>query len=268
MDFKEWIGKSAETEFTLNPELYRSFQKDLEIDGFLTDEGDPLPPFGHWLYLADQEYESFTDMFKELEDLNISWRSGKISVNTPLVAGRDCKSILKIKDIDPVGEEGQSVLISLSQRVFSGRSVAIEEELQILVTDNSVDQQKRHRLDFDPDWVLEIDRDRVKKYLTLDPMIFGRPASDILSGLGKEKKESPEHNIQGPPGMVLLLESFSENFESRKIESFDYNSYGIETIDSLTIACRDTDTYETSMRLINSRRQVLFSTEIQWNYAW
>jgi len=268
MDFKEWIGKSAETEFTLNPEPFRSYQEEMERDGFLTDEGDPLPPFGHWLYIANQESGSFTDIFKESGDLNIYWKSGKISVNSPLVVGLDCKSVLKIKDIESINEESQSVLITLRQSVFAGRSAAIEEELQVVVADNSGNQQKRHRIDFDPDWELEIDQNRAEKYLTLEPRIFGRPAPDILSGLGEQEKQSAGHRIQGPPGMILLLETFSENFGSRKIESLNYRSYGVENVDSLTIACRDTDTYQTSMRLINSRRQVFFSTEIQWNYAW
>lgn len=268
MNFKEWIGKSAEKEFTLDPELFRSYEDLRGSDGFLTDEGDPLPPFGHWLYIANQENGSFTDIFKEAADLNIYLKSGKMYVNSLLILGQDCKSILEIKDIDSIDEGGQSVLISLHQRVFTGRSAAIEEELQVLLSDNPGDQQKKHRIDFDPDWELEIDQERAKKYLNLEPRIFGRSVPDILSGLGKQEKRSPERRIQGPPGMVLLLDTFSENFESRKVESFDYKSYGVETVDSLTIACRDTDTYQTSMRLIDSRKRVLFSTEIQWNYAW
>ncbi|HMB98264.1 MAG TPA: hypothetical protein VKM36_07260 [Balneolaceae bacterium] len=268
MDFKEWIGKSSEMEFTLNPETFRSYQEQMDTDGSFTDEGDLLPPFGYWFYVADQDNGSFNDIFKDSGDLNIYWRSGKISVNTPLVVGRDCKSVLKIKDVESLSEEDQSFLITLSQRVLTGRSAAIEEELQVVAAGNSGNQQKRHRIDFDPDWELEIDQNRAEKYLTLEPRIFGRPAPDILSGLGEQEKQSAGPSIQGPPGMILLLETFSENFGSRKIESLNYRSYGVENVDSLTIACRDTDTYQTSMRLINSRRQVFFSTEIQWNYAW
>lgn len=268
MDFKEWIGATEETEFTLDPELFRSYQEEMERDGFLTDEGDPLPPFAHWFYLADQNNEPFAKMLQESEDLNIFWRSGKLSVNSALVAGQHCKSVLKIRDIDSIDEDGHSALITLHQRVLAGRSAAIEEELKVLVTENSEEPQKRRRINFDPDWELEIDQNRAKKYLTLEPGIFGRTVSGLLSGLDNSEKKSPGRKIRGLPGMVLLLESFSENFESRKIESFDYKSFPVETIDSLTVACRDTDTYQTSMRLIDSHRRVIFSTEIQWNYAW
>lgn len=268
MDFKRWLGKSTETEFILDPETFRLYEKNMDSENFPADEGDPLPPFGHWLYIADQQSDIFSDIFTGLEDHSIYWNSGKISMKNALKIGEKCKYILKIKDIDSIEDTDSSFLISFTQKVLSGKITAVEEEFQILVTENSGEHESKHRINFDPDWELEIMEEQAKKYHKLNSQIFGYPAADILSRFSDQKRRSTNHKIQGPPGMVLLLESFSENFESRKIESMEYKSFAFESDDLLKIASRDTDAYQTSMRLINSQRQVLFSVEIQWNYAW
>jgi len=270
MNVKEWIEKTIETECTLNPENLQSYEEDLQKEGYITETGDQLPVFGHWFCISDYKDRSEEDFFFIPENRNVYWKSGSIKINESLKAGNTCKLDLKIKKADFIHDTDQSLLVSLSQKISDGRVVAIEEEIQFLITDDFRKHEKTHRINFDPDWEVEVKQNKLNSIHRLRPVFHGIPANDLLSSSASEVQHSKQNqlNLQGSPAALLLIESFSRNFESRVIQSLKYQSFSFHSEEPLTIASRDSDTYQTSMRLINSRRQVLFSAEIQWNYSW
>ncbi|MGF1669915.1 MAG: hypothetical protein ACFCU6_05675 [Balneolaceae bacterium] len=266
MDFKKWAGRSVDSEFILDPELIRTFEEKMNRNSYMVEKGDDLTPFGHWLYIEKNNEKSFEVLCPGAENQSVYWYSGKIEVNEYLKIGDTYKSYLKVISTEAENDESLPVKVKIHKRINTGNKMAIEEEQVLLISDNTENQETKRRIDFSPDWELEISSEQMESVKSLSPSFLGHPVTDMLN-LKKNKKDD-QLCIQGSSLAVLVFESFNYHFESRKIESFEYRTLAFGFEGELFIACRDTDAYQSSMRIINQRRQVLFSAEIKWSYSW
>jgi hydroxyacyl-ACP dehydratase HTD2-like protein with hotdog domain len=266
MDPKKWVGKSKESEFLLDPDIIQRVEGKLGRDGILIEKGDELKRYGHWFYTFEDNL--FLDDLSgpEFENYSFYWHAGRIEYASSLILGNTYNRTVQIRDVKNIGGEEAGILITLGIKIRSGRKIAIEEEQTILFTDNIEEHQNLRRIGFEPDWIQEVNPEKINTLLNLNSRMFGNPVTDALTKANNKPVNGLE--VQGSASMILLLDSFMYHFESRKVDRLTYKLHAYTDEEQLSIAGRDTDAFVTSMRLINSRRQVLCSLEVRWSYNW
>lgn len=267
MNPDEWIGKSIKTEKKLSTERYQRFVELMgREDDYVAEKGDPLPPYGHWLYPAD-EAESDPTFLPPLQGKKYYWYEGTLESDSTLRVDESCQKNLKITDIRELPDQEDSWLISLSQTIHSDGRRAAGEQLQILYTDHESSIHDVRRISFEPDWVQDVRSDQVASLKKLAPKLAGVSILDILSNTGDSAKDGL--TISGPIALVLLLESFDYHFDSRAASSVTYKASGFSPDEGpFLIGGRDSDSYVTDLCILNSRKQALFSASIRWSSTW
>ncbi len=266
MEPKEWVGKSNESEFLLDQNIMQHIEDKMGRDGFIIEKGDELNRYGHWFYTIDDK--QFLDDLSGpgFENHSFYWHSGRIEYASSLILGNKYKRTVQIRDVKKIGEEDSGFLITLGIKIRFGRKIAVEEEQTILFTEHIDGHQNLRRIDFEPDWSQEVKLEEINTLLNLNGRMFGNPVTDVLIKTNHKPKNGLE--MQGPASLILLFESFMYHFESRNIDRLTYKLHAYSGEGQLSIAGRDTDAFVTSLRLINSRRQVLCSLEVRWSYNW
>lgn len=266
MDPKEWVGKSQESEFLLDHNIIQHVEGKMGRDGVIIEKGDELNRYGHWFYTFEDNQLLGDLSGPGFENHSFYWHSGRIEYISSLILGTRYTRTVQIRDVKKTGGENSGFLVTLGIRIRSGRKNAIEEEQTILFTDNIDEHQNLRRIDLEPDWIQEVKLEEINTFLNLDSRMFGNPVTDALTKTNHKPADGLE--VHGSASLILLLESFMYHFESRKIDRLTYKLHAYSDEGQLSIAGRDTDAFVTSMRLINSRRQVLCSLEIRWSYNW
>jgi len=266
MDPKEWVGKSNESEFLLDHKIIQHVEGKMGRGSFIIEKGDKLNLYGHWFFASDDKL-FFNDLSSsDLEKYSFFWHSGRIEYLNSLILGSRYTRTLQIRDVKEIGEESSAFLVTMGIKIRSGRKTAVEEEQTILLSKNIDEHQNLRRIQFEPDWIQEVKLEEINNLLNLNGRMFGNPVSDALTQKNQESANSLD--VQGSTSLILLLESFMYHFKSRKADRLTYQLHAYSNEGQLSIAGRDTDSFDTSLRLINSRRQVFCSLEIRWSYNW
>lgn len=265
MDPKKWVGKSTKTDFIPGQEIIQQVEEKLGRGRYVVEKGDELNLYGHWFFSHDDSLivDELTD--SENEDYKFYWHSGRIEYNKYLVLGSIFSRTVQVRDVQEYDDEHSSYLITLEIRIRSGNKVILEEE-QVLILCKSIESyQDLRRINFEPDWSQKVKLEEINGLANLHGSIVGYPVTDPLNHVNDHQNTIQVH---GSKSLILLLESFMYHFESRKTDRFSYKIHTFSNEGQLSIAGKDTDAFVTSLRLVNSRRQVLASVDIRWSYNW
>jgi hydroxyacyl-ACP dehydratase HTD2-like protein with hotdog domain len=266
MDPKQWTGKSVESEVFLDPAVIQRGRDDIRKERLAIESGDTLNLYDHWLFPAGTL--PFQDELSELvqESYSITWKSGRIDYRKPLHAGDTYNRTVQVQKVDEIQGEMTSYLVRTGIKIRQGHDLLLEEEQDLLLTKNLEQHHDLRRINFEGDWKLNVDSDERKITGSLQSTFFGHPVSDSVALTGQ--KDDSGITIQGSPSVILLMRSFTEHFESRKADRLSYAIHGISEENELVISGKDTDAFVTSLRLINSKRQVLVGLDVRWSYNW
>lgn len=157
-----------------------------------------------------------------------------------------------------------SWLITLDHQITANDKVAIREQQKLLLTDAIKEHEAPRRLHFDPDWQHD-NPELLNPVRKLDSGLAGRTVSDFLS---PGTTSGDPVIIQGSTALILLLDLFQFHFESRDAEEVSYQSHSYLPETDVLIAGEDSDSFITSLRMVNTRKQVLFGADIRWKYSW
>lgn len=264
MDPKKWIGKSVSSDFIPGQEIIQKVDEKLGRDRYVIEKGDELNLYSHWFF-TDENSRIFDELSDfENKNYNLYWHSGRIEYKNYLILGDNYTKTVQVRDVTE-NHDDSSYLITLGIKIRSGNRLVLEEEQVLLFCKEIEQHQDLRRIDFDPDWSQEVPLEEINALSNLSGAFFGFPVSDLLN-----QKQNHQNNmkVQGSRGLILLLESFIYHFESRHTDRFTYKIHNFSNEGRLSIAGRDSDAFVTSLRLINSRRQVLGSVDIRWSYNW
>ncbi len=261
----EWIGKSFNTELTLDYKIARDFEVKMGRDSFAIEAGDKLAACGHWLFPASTDVENSLNIPDKYQ---LFWKEGQIVIKNRPKLGDSCLVKTTIRDVSQIeatdGTAGYR--IDLAQLIQSERKIAIDEQISLLLAEDIAPFEQIRRVPFEPEWTQEATKEQLDKLQLFAGSIFGHEVVDILTRT--EHREKKVMRIQGPPAATLLIESFSYHFGSRSIDRISYKAHGFTTNGKVIVAGRDSDAFVTSMVLMNENRQVLFSADIRWSYNW
>lgn len=266
MDPKEWKGKSVESELIVDPATIQNNRDFTNKTGPAVEKGDQLNLYEHWLYPA--ESSPVGDELSEAinQGYSISWRSGRIDYRKPLTIGESYKRIVQVQKADAIEGDSSVYLVSFGIKIRTEYSLICEEEQDILLTKEPEKHEDLRRINFDGDWKLDVKPEELSKISKFKSNLLGYPVLDSISPAGE--RGEPNIPLQGSPSVTLLMNSFTEHFESRKADRLTYTIHGTTDDENLTISGKDTDAFVTSLRLINSKRQVVVGLDVRWSYDW
>jgi hypothetical protein len=235
-------------------------------NGPAVEKGDQLNLYEHWLFLC--ESSQIGDAFSEAidESYTISWQSGRINYRKPLTAGDTYKRMIQIQKVEEIEGESPVYLISFGIKIRSSFALIHEEEQDILLTRNPEKHEDLRRINFDGDWKLNVKPEELSGVSQFNSELCGHSVLDSIETSDDADKAAIP--LQGSPAVTLLMNSFTENFESRTVDRLSSTIHGTSDGENLMISGKDTDAFVTSLRLINSKRQVLVSLDIRWSYDW
>jgi hydroxyacyl-ACP dehydratase HTD2-like protein with hotdog domain len=266
MDPKEWKGKSVESELIIDPETIQNTRDRTNKGGQAVEKGDQLKLYEHWLYPAESSPVG-NDLSEAIdEEYSISWRSGRIEYRKPLIIGEPYKRIVQVQKADELMGDSSVYLVSFGIKIRSAYSLIYEEEQEILLTKKPDNHEDLRRINFDGDWKLGVKPEELSKISTFKSNLLGHSVRDSITASGDQGES--DIPLQGPPSVTLLMNSFTEHFESRKADRLTYTIHGTTDDENLMISGKDTDAFVTSLRLINSKRQVVVGLDVRWSYDW
>lgn len=264
MDPKKWINISHETDLGLDPEIIQGFEENMGRDAYAMEPGSKLPPYGHWFFNTEKSQNK--NELSLPDSHNLYWHSGKVLFEKSLILGNNCSKKLRIRNVEKIDGTDSSYLITTEYRLVSAGSFAVDEEQILLLTDQIEPHEKIRRINFDPDWNQDVQPGMIESIRAMKSTFFENPVADMFTQA--ETREKKAIRTGGSPGLILLIESFLSNFESRAIDRITYRSFGYSFDGVISIAGQDSDAFVTSLRIINSKRQVLYSADIRWSYSW
>lgn len=264
MDPKKWINVSHEADVSLDSEVIQTYEENMGREGYAIEAGDKLPPYGHWFISMKKNQPE--DKLNIPASHNLYWYSGKILFESPLILGDNCTQKLQIRKVEKMDGTDTSHLITVGHKLVSAGKPAIDEEQILLLTDQIEPHKMVRRIHFDPDWKQDVKPEMIASIRAMSSKFFENPVIDLFTKTGKDQGQSLDTG--GSPAMILLMESFNNNFESRVIDRISYKSFSYSFEDELSIAGQDSDSFVTSLRIINSKNQVLYSADIRWSYSW
>ena len=140
-----WIGKSESRVERITPFPSNALAATLNRDDPAYAEATPLPPLWHWLYclpvfrLCDGGHDGHAAPGGLLPPAPLPrrlWAGGRLNFHAPLSIGRDLKKISTVKSIRAkAGRSGRMVFVTVGHRLFDGKTLAIDEEHDIVYVD-------------------------------------------------------------------------------------------------------------------------------------
>ncbi len=146
---RSWIGRTEEAHDLIAPGPMRGLAATLDYeDGETPQEGDPVPPAGHWMYflpsapmrvLGPDGHTRRGGFLPPVELPRRMWAGGRIEFVRPLRVGVRASRLSTIKDVThKSGASGNLVFILVEHRVSDEDGLCIREEHDIVFRDAAV----------------------------------------------------------------------------------------------------------------------------------
>ncbi len=255
---------SFELHYSLDADRVQSFEEMLGREGYSIEPGDKLAPCRHWLIRP--ESEELKKIFSNLKAPGtLYWSSGSISFENPVYLGDSCKESVSLNISSEDGRKDGTQVIQVERLITCRGKPAIRESQTILRSENAADLEKPRKIEFSPDWEQKVESDQLKTFRQLRGSMAG---ADVFDFLSQENISNDALTVYGSPALLLLLESFDYHFSSRIVDRVHYQAHSFSPDTEISIAGEDSDAFVTSLRIVNSRRKVLFGADIRWSYNW
>ncbi len=143
--WRAWIGRSHETEDTIDVGRARALQAALDDPADPLGPGDPLPPLWHWLYfwtlapasaLGAEGHPARGGFLPPIEAPRRMWAGSRVRFFEPLPLGANARQRLEIADVRlKEGRSGRLVFVTVRHQVATAEDLCIEEEQDLLFRD-------------------------------------------------------------------------------------------------------------------------------------
>jgi 3-methylfumaryl-CoA hydratase len=235
MDLQNWVGKTEKNTDNLYPTPVKALALTLNYHNFEATEGHALPELWYWLYflpmvsMSQVGADGHPKRGGFLPPIALErrmWASGRLTFHEDLKIGEDIQKnseIVKISEKE--GKTGKMVFVTVTHRIQSARSVAVEEEQDIvyLPMPKSFVAPKPNPLPSELDW---------KEPYPIDPVLLFRFSALTFNGhkihydwrYATQVEKYPGLVIHGPLQGLLLFESAKQKNPGKKPASFKFRA--------------------------------------------
>lgn len=261
MSYDEWVGKTNESNDSMAPEQLQRFEALMNRDPYSVSSGSELPPCAHWCYFTPIDKQSNIaadghamkgDFLPPVELPKRMWAGGKITFKKPLLAGTPAKKISTVESINNKnGRTGKLCFVTVRHQVSVRRSVAIDEEQQIVYreeSEKSIHPTRTQPMDIDSGWEISITPDSVQLF-RFSALTFNSHRIHYDLNYVRKAEGYPNLVVHGPYLLVLLLDAL-RNREESFIEDVDYRALGpVYLGEEITIHGKAVDHQRTELRV-------------------
>jgi 3-methylfumaryl-CoA hydratase len=143
--WRTWIGRSRETEDTIDLGRARAMQATLGDPGAPLGPGDPLPPLWHWLYfwtlapasaLGAEGHPARGGFLPPIEAPRRMWAGGRLRFLKPLPLGANARHRAEVADVRlKQGRSGPLAFVTVRHQVATSDGPCIEEAQDLVFRD-------------------------------------------------------------------------------------------------------------------------------------
>jgi 3-methylfumaryl-CoA hydratase len=250
-NFSSWVGRTEESSDLLSNTPLRLMSAALDAPP-TAPLPRTLPPLWHWLYFLPGERQSNIGpdghprrggFLPPIPQPRRMWAGGRLTFLQPLAVGAPVQRVSLIKSIlTKSGRSGQLVFVTVQHEIFSGKTVAIREEQDIVYRDAPAPGSLA------PEPTPAPTDAHFSRTVTPDPVLLMRYSALTFNGHRIHYDRPYAINEEGYPGLVvhgpliatLLMEELRRMYPEKSISSFEFKAVS---------PLFDTDPFEVSGRL-------------------
>ena len=233
---RKWIGRSETTEERIAPFPSNAFAATLDRDDPIYTDGTPLPPLWHWLHflpvfkLSDAGYDGHAALGQFLPPVPLPrrmWAGSRLRFLAPMCIGQNLRKVSSVSSVDhKVGRSGDLVFVTVRHRVFSGETLGIEEEHDIVY-------REAPKPDAPPPTPPKAPASSVfSRIIHPDPVLLFRYSALTFNGHRIHYDQPFCTQTEGYEGLVvhgpllatLLLDLLRREMPNAKVETFDFRA--------------------------------------------
>lgn len=231
--WRDWVGKSQETEDDLYPLPARALAATLDRQGEIPLEaGDPLPPLWTWLYflqiapmteVGPDGHPKRGGFLPPIEYPRRMWAGSRCAFHAPVPVGQKARKVSTIKAItEKSGKAGPMVFVTVAHEIHAGGVLAMREEQDIVYMEIPAVFRLPDPLPLpDCDWTESVD---------IDPVFLFRFSALTFNGhrihydriYASDVEKYPGLVVHGPLQAVLLFDAACRNAPGRTPSQFDF----------------------------------------------
>lgn len=236
-DPASWVGRQRIASDPMDPFAARALIAALELDRSEPREGDPLPPFWHWMHFLDPQprsqlgpdghYARGQGMTPPVPQIRRMWAGGRFEVLAPLPLGTRAERVSTIAAITPKeGKAGSMSFLTMTHEVTGGAGLAFREEQDIVYRDDPAPDAPRR----EPPRA-RTDESRSREW-SCDPTVLFRYSALTYNGHRIHYDRDHAMKTEGYPGLVvhgpllalLLLELARDVWGGESVRRFNFRA--------------------------------------------
>lgn len=235
IDLQSWVGKTEEATDRFYKTPVKALALTLNYQDFEAVEGSVLPELWYWLYflpmvsmsqVGPDGHPKRGGFLPPIQLERRMWASGRLTFHDDLIIGEEIQKHSEILSIaEKEGKAGKMVFVTVKHQIRSHRSVAVEEEQDIvyLPMPKSFVPPKPNPLPDNLDW---------KEPYPMDPVLLFRFSALTFNGhkihydwrYATEVEKYPGLVVHGPLQALLLFESAKQKNPGKKPASFKFRA--------------------------------------------
>jgi len=232
----KWIGRAEQQHDVITPFPLVGLAATLDRDDPVPEEGDSVPPAGHWLYFLPTTRHSELGVdghakrggfLPPVELPRRMWAGGRIEFLRPLRVGDAAARTATVADVThKTGKSGDLVFVVVRYDIFEPAGLAIREEHDIVYREEQRPGTEPPKPPMAPP------SGKWHRTIHPDPVLLFRYSALIFNGhrihydwkFTTEEEGYPGLIVHGPLIATLLMDLCRRNRSRQTLKRFDYRA--------------------------------------------
>jgi len=232
----KWIGRAEQQHDVITPFPLVALSATLDRDDPAPEEGDAVPPAGHWLYFLPTTRQSELGIdghakrggfLPPVELPRRMWAGGRIEFLRPLRVGDAAARTATVANVThKIGKSGDLVFVVVRYDIFEPAGLAIREEHDIVYREEQRPGTEPPQAPAAPP------RGKWHRTIHPDPVLLFRYSALIFNGhrihydwkFTTEEEGYPGLIVHGPLIATLLMDLCRRNRSHKTLRRFDYRA--------------------------------------------